>query len=834
MCRFEEQVILSGVLLILYLSPGFYTQQNDCHSTISSIHDAHKNGTFHSPQWPNPYPNNVHCTYKFIGRENERIRIKFTSFNLQGRSPICDHDYLDIFSQLKSHDEDLLEAELTGRFCGEATDNLPKLVVSGNNVLVLSFFTDSTKNYAGFCGNYEFFDASMYDIGTKAPPMACGYTIRSEARSKGYIISPTYPGMYPDNMYCYYKFQGKPGQRIKLIFTDFSLFHGDEYCPFDYLKIYDGYTNDSPVIGTFCGKYNHTVLYSTSEALHLEFVTTQGRLVFGKTPLEAEADFSFDRRGFNITYEFSDNFVNLDYIGQDAEHILGTECDQRILSKKESNGTITSPGYPESFPQNITCRYYLDGLMDRQNLEKARITFFDFNIPGNMPYCMIGYVGLNDDSRYGKGDVKEKFCGSLLPPALSSSGPRLVLTLDTHGAVRGGRFLARYNFVTDYAISGLPIAEGQCSYLYDSSKTQSGVFNSPRHPGNYPEDLDCVYIFRPQGDAKILLSFDVFSLPATDNMLCRGTDYVEFYEETDIRNNFTSIVRYCSGHFPAPFISHRVVKLLFHSDSTQSTMGFKATFQFVRDGDMNTKCGKIIPSGGSGGLIESPNFPRKYKSNTYCEWEVRASKKTNRIMLQIAYFGIEGNMATTGCVNTAVRIYQDDENLRPQVELCGNLGPENVFVSNKDIIKISFLSSPKALGGKGFKLSWTELYTADNCFGFTCAVNKLCISSSLTCNDLPNCGRDDDSDEVTECPVTAGIQILHIAIGTSISSFFCIILLICGFYHRRKFRTERPPDDHDHVEVRYVSAPSGCNTTDRLLMEENRTGSPRCQKVSMV
>ncbi|KAK0056736.1 cubilin-like isoform X3 [Biomphalaria pfeifferi] len=94
-------------------------------------------------------------------------------------------------------------------------------------------------------------------------------------------------------------------------------------------------------------------------------------------------------------------------------------------------------------------------------------------------------------------------------------------------------------------------------------------------------------------------------------------------------------------------------------------------------------------------------------------------------------------------------------------------------------------------------------------------------------------------------PKSSGIQILHIAIGTSISSFFCIILIICGFYHRRKFRSDRAPPDHDHVEVRYVSAPTGCNTTDRLLMEDRNDGSndhhnhsttqsPRCQKVSMV
>ena len=111
--------------------------------------------------------------------------------------------------------------------------------------------------------------------------------------------------------------------------------------------------------------------------------------------------------------------------------------------------------------------------------------------------------------------------------------------------------------------------------------------------------------------------------------------------------------------------------------------------------------------------------------------------------------------------------------------------------------------------------------------------SKLCFHSSLSRTSLH---------ETLLCvagPTKAGVQILHIAIGTSISSFFCITLLICSFYHRRKFRSDRPPADHDHVEVRYVSAPTGCNTTDRLLMEDagnshNQTDSPRCQKVSMV
>ena len=55
-------------------------------------------------------------------------------------------------------------------------------------------------------------------------------------------------------------------------------------------------------------------------------------------------------------------------------------------------------------------------------------------------------------------------------------------------------------------------------------------------------------------------------------------------------------------------------------------------------------CGKSIHSDGSGGLIKSPHYPQKYKSKTFCEWNIYASKKENKILLQLESFKIEGKM----------------------------------------------------------------------------------------------------------------------------------------------------------------------------------------------
>ncbi|XP_059176514.1 cubilin-like isoform X2 [Physella acuta] len=733
------------------------------------------------------------------------------------------------------------------------------------------FYSNHEKTNNGFEGTWEFIDAMSslsvpYDMGTTVSNM-CGYTVHSKSKSRGFVMSSTYPGVYPDNTFCFYRLEGEPGQRIKLVFEDFSLFHGGEYCPFDYLRIYDGNSTSSEVIGTFCGSYNQsTVIFSSGRSLRLDFITGGGgRLTFNERVLDTMEDYKVERRGFNISYVFSNDFVALDhhFIKDGAKHVVGTECDQRILSGKETNGTFVSPGYPGSFPQGIVCRYYLDGLMDDQCLEKVKVMFYDFNITGNIPYCLLGYLGETDSD----GTVKNKFCGALNPPNFVSLGPRMVITLNTTGGARGGKFVARYQFITDYGIHGEQIEEGKCKFHYNSMRVKQGEINSPRHPGNYPNNQDCEYIFRPQPGEVLLLTFHIFLLstksdPPSSPPLCSTVDNVAFYEDvgTPNRENFTLTARYCGNVYPGPYATHKLLKVIFHSnDDSESYVGFRAKFQFYKS-RANFSCStynSVIKGGGLGGTIISPNFPAKYTSLVWCEWIIQASRRENKILVEISDLNLEGNYMKdadkSSCQDSVLRLYDDSLSLKPVSSICGikKATEENPsYLSLQTSFKISFITAPGALGAKGFKISWTEVQTgssliASDCSGFQCVVNKYCIATALKCNKEPNCGSKDNSDETAECPRSSGIKILHIAIGTSISSFFCIILLICGFYHRRKFRSDRAPPDHDHVEVRYVSAPTGCNTTDRLLMDDRNdvgndhhnnstTQSPRCQKVSMV
>ncbi|KAK2162713.1 hypothetical protein LSH36_93g07052, partial [Paralvinella palmiformis] len=163
---------------------------------------------------------------------------------------------------------------------------------------------------------------AIYTVGTPAASNACGQKIYGDSLPRGTLLSPTYPGMYPDNIFCYYKLIGKPGQRIKFTFNDLDMYSGGEHCPYDYIKIYDGYTNEAEVIGTYCGKlkglkgvYMPPDIYSTGEAMLIEFVTKSGRVEPTKKSYvpywEIQENTQIKQRGFNATFEFSDRFVKL-------------------------------------------------------------------------------------------------------------------------------------------------------------------------------------------------------------------------------------------------------------------------------------------------------------------------------------------------------------------------------------------------------------------------------------------------------------------------------------------------------------------------------------------
>ncbi|XP_039289954.1 tolloid-like protein 2 [Nilaparvata lugens] len=792
------------------------TSGGECDRTFVSRASGPQNGTFSAPIFSNPSGHARQCVYTFLAAPHQRVQIIFTHFNLRGTPPdgwavgnlpACAHEYLDVYSEVQQPEAtELINSPFGGRYCGPIP---PRRRISLYRAIALSFYTDKNSTFPElFGGRYSFINDSEYQIGTPSPQSPCSFTIHAKIKRQGVIVSPTYPGAYPKDLTCNYLFIGLPTQRVRLEFRDFDLFFGGPHCPFDVVKVYDGATNESAVIGTYCGQQRNLVLYSSESTMFVAFETLQRTA-------------NTQNRGFKGIFEFSESFVKLDFIAKnDGEHIRGSECDQKILSKKESSGYVFSPNYPFPYFPKIVCRYFVYGMQDSQHLERVRLDFAKFDIPkGEKGDCSDGYLKI-----YLKGqeatDSYEKFdhelCGEeskLKPKQVVSDGPRLVMVFSS-GELQGRGFKAKYTFETEYRIPGTAAPDGSCTFTYRSSSRKKGEFNSPRYPSNYPSQTNCTYTFIATPNEQVTLVFDHFRVRADSANTTFGSyglsvcqeDWLEMYNL--YRDGTAKLIgRYCGMTAPGPVDSNRGaigVKVILHSDQEGVFSGFKARYTFEVAKSIYGDCGSNVSSTDFG-VITSPNFPLNYegpsrgKASKTCNWYVNV-RPNHKILLNFEHFAVEGEPAGRGCPAAVVRLWHTEDG--PPLELCGEKPAADKwqFISETNSLRISFISADKSVGAQGFHAVWTEMLGYNSaCDEFRCTKSNFCIADKLRCNRVNNCGADDPSDE-ENCLVEAPMDWMWSSVIAGVSSGLFVLLVVCVLCHRRhKRRHLRHLRHHRHL-----------------------------------
>jgi len=795
------------VLLSISLSYCVANLFSGCEITIRSGVD-NSSGIVTTPGFDENgvYPPNTQCLFKFVGKKNERVKIDFIKFMVRGVMPECINDYVDIWIEVPSEEASLIDSPLFGRYCG--VDHLagPYTTVSLTHMYVLAFFADDQYESKGLKFQYEFISAKPFRMGKPAPPDVCGWTIekgkKGKKDKKGEIMTPNYPGMYPSGLFCFYKFKGRPGDRIRLDFEHFDLYGDDnylmkpKYCPYDNIRIYDGFTNEAPAIGTYCWKSQPFSVYSSGNHLLVEFVSKVGHDLMNF--------------GFKASYVISDKLIDLNFIEKSptTHHILGSECDQRIMSSGESKGVVTSPNFPRPFPVGVRCHYFIDGLDNREELEVALLRFHSLDIPTVDSKCTNGAVSVfvshqtvappsssgtkitkishSLDPRTGTTvDPDYKFCGGQKPADLIVGVvPRTLVVFDSHHAKKATKgFKAHYEFIKRYGVPGTMAPTSACDFRYNSganSSTSKGAFHSPRHPYNYPSGLDCSYHFvKAQGEQVFIgfsLEFHVESNKERKTKAGRCVDDV-----LEIRNVFSGGAESLVGSFcgdggavmPGPAASDpgaTELKITFRSnfekdddgDGAEKASGFSGTYAFLADKSRFSDCNADI-SNSAGGTIALG----AYKGGKYCKWRIKG-RRNARILLTFNAYSIEGGVAK-GCDQAVLRIYKDTSpspNSFPQ-QVCGKdeeaEPPVVEVVSDGSTLGVEFVALPSAAGENGFKLGWAEIRDGNNCPSsyFRCKKSNRCISQQLVCDRTAHCGMDpssptdkptvDASDELANC-----------------------------------------------------------------------------------
>uniref|UniRef100_A0A8D2DMW3 Metalloendopeptidase n=1 Tax=Sciurus vulgaris TaxID=55149 RepID=A0A8D2DMW3_SCIVU len=445
-------------------------------------------GNFSAPGFPNGYPSYSHCVWRISVTPGEKIVLNFTSMDLF-KSRLCWYDYVEV------RDGYWRKAPLLGRFCG---DKVPEPVVSTDSRLWVEFRSSSNILGKGFFAVYE---------------ATCGGDINKDA---GQIQSPNYPDDYRPSKECVWRITVSEGFHVGLTFQAFEIERHDS-CAYDYLEIRDGPTEESTLIGHFCGYEKPEDVKSSSNRLWMKFVS----------------DGSINKAGFAANFfKEVDECSRPEHGGceQRCVNTLGSykcTCDPgyELAADKKTcevacggfitklNGTITSPGWPKEYPTNKNCVWQVVAPVQY----RISLQFEVFELEGN-DVCKYDFVevrsGLSPDAK-----LHGRFCGSETPEVITSQSNNMRVEFKSDNTVskRGfrahffsdkdecakdnggcqhecvntfGSYLCRCRSGYRLHENGHDCKEAGCAHKISSAE---GTLASPNWPDKYPSRRECTW-----------------------------------------------------------------------------------------------------------------------------------------------------------------------------------------------------------------------------------------------------------------------------------------------------------------------------------------------------
>uniref|UniRef100_A0A2C9JM76 CUB domain-containing protein n=1 Tax=Biomphalaria glabrata TaxID=6526 RepID=A0A2C9JM76_BIOGL len=233
-----------AVLLFVYTTATLHlcTAINPACDCVVYQSSGLTSGRFTSPNFPQVYPASINCIlYSFIGEPLEIIELNFIEFDLKMPDPSgrCG-DFLRVYMNLERPEvNEFSRHDL--EFCG-GYSSIQNTVFSAGRSLILEFHSDyrtgKPGNYSGFKGVFQFLDKRNFQTtGSKVAGQSCLYDFNSNnSHHSGRFFSPFYPQHYRPNASCRYRFFARPGERVKVIFSNVQLHHIDASDPYPSIK----------------------------------------------------------------------------------------------------------------------------------------------------------------------------------------------------------------------------------------------------------------------------------------------------------------------------------------------------------------------------------------------------------------------------------------------------------------------------------------------------------------------------------------------------------------------------------------------------------------------
>ncbi|XP_022107899.1 cubilin-like isoform X2 [Acanthaster planci] len=685
-------------------------------------------GVITTPNYPDDYPHNRQCVWVISVPTGQQISVNFTDFDLEQHFN-CAFDYVEL------RNGGYATSPLIGTFCGSSIN--PTMYTSHSNKMYIKFESDFSLSARGFSLAYD---------GTAT---GCGGSLTTPT---GSFVSPNYPFPYGHNAECFWLITANQGSTLYLTFADFDV-ETHSSCYYDYVRVFDGLTENDPILGTYCGTDLPPPIQSTSNGLRVKFRT----------------DYSVSGSGFHAAYQ--------------------TNCDHVRLT--DYNGVIESPNFPDPYPHNRDCTWII--VTTEGNTVNLTFTTLELEFHST---CSYDYIEVRDGQDDDSPLIGSQLCGQNLQPEdmfFTSTSQYLLIKFHSDSSVADAGFQASYvingcggvltentgtlsspNYpnhydhnrvctwtitvdfghaitltITDFDVeasnncnfdalkvysgtdaNGQLLAQichtqtspqqisttGRNMFVYfrtDSSingrgftanyqsidggcggnfSTPTGDFHSHNYPNNYDHNTDCTWLITVAEDHRVKLTFLDFQLEGAS---CQY-DYVRVYDGPSL--NYPVLLTQCGDGLPDPptiYSSDRQMFIRMLADGSVSRRGFHATYE--------TACGGRLDATQTG-VVKSTNYPSTYPAYQNCTWIIESANPGDRVTLTFSHVDIEAS--PNGCEHDVLTIREGNDENGPVIsEICGTTLPAPI-TSFGAALTVTF-TSDSSVEQTGFRFTYS-------------------------------------------------------------------------------------------------------------------------------
>ncbi|ELT94437.1 hypothetical protein CAPTEDRAFT_224894 [Capitella teleta] len=223
-----------------------------CNQTYSE-----SSGQILSPGWPGNYPHLSNCQMLIEAPSGYSVSLYFHIFSLESHEQ-CAFDDLQVFNGSSD------TGPLLFTLCGPT---LPSPIFTPSNALLLRFTSDDSLAQSGFHLTYT------------SSPLGCGGNLTG---SSGTFTSHLYPSPPPANSTCSWLIIAHQGSHV-VEFENFDVLKepGHFGCSNNFVVVYDGRTESSPIIATYCGEDRPSQISSSGSYLLVKHVSGSGLIGSG-------------------------------------------------------------------------------------------------------------------------------------------------------------------------------------------------------------------------------------------------------------------------------------------------------------------------------------------------------------------------------------------------------------------------------------------------------------------------------------------------------------------------------------------------------------------------